>query len=172
MTMTMPQINELTAIASGKEVGRVATKDKAAQRFIRLATENGIPTPEAILEMDFEAAKEALTKEVYSSPSRKAAVELAAEAAPAPAPKKTPKPKGEAKPRAATTRIADDAKITEVKENPKRAGTKAHAIFSLYKAGQTAEAFIKACVEAGFSAADAKANLSWDRRKGFITVHP
>lgn len=68
--------------------------------------------------------------------------------------------------------ISEEHVITEVGENPKRPGTKAHAIFSLYKKGMTTSKFIKACEKAGYTAADAKSNLSWDRRKQFITIHP
>ncbi len=108
MTMTAPQITELTAIAAGETVGRASSKDKAAKRFIRLATENGIPNPEVYLDMDFDAAKEALSSEVYVSPTRKAAVEIAAAAAPEP----VEKPKRERKP-AAPKKIGKRAAILE-----------------------------------------------------------
>lgn len=68
--------------------------------------------------------------------------------------------------------ISEDHVITEVQENPKRPGTKAHAIFSLYRKDMTTAAFIAACEKAGYTKADAKSNLSWDRRKGFITIYP
>lgn len=90
-------------------------------------------------------------------------------------PKKAAAPKKDAAKKAdkpARLVISEEHVITEVGENPKRQGTKAHAIFSLYKKGMTTAKFIKACEKAGYTAADAKSNLSWDRRKGFITIHP
>lgn len=101
----------------------------------------------------------------------KAAEEAKARAAAAPAPKakkaKAPKPEGEA---AARSRIALGAVITEVVPNPKKPGGKSHQIFSLYRPGQTVEEFIKAVEGAGFPASQARVDLSWDRRHGFIKI--
>lgn len=104
--------------------------------------------------------------------SRKAALafgdEPAAKPAKAPkAPKAKPaKAEGDAATRA---RLDLEAKIAAVVANPKKPGSRSHARFALYQPGTTAADFIKACVAAGFPEAEAKADLSWDRRKGFIT---
>ena len=42
--------------------------------------------------------------------------------------------------------------------------------FGAVRAGQTVAEFITACGEAGIPEKEAKANIAWDRRKGFITV--
>lgn len=67
-------------------------------------------------------------------------------------------------------KVGTDAVIEAVVANPKKAGSKSFAIFALYAAGQTVEDFTRAVIAAGYSESDAKGNLSWDRRKGFITV--
>lgn len=90
---------------------------------------------------------------------------------------KTKKPRA-AKPAAAApkpakasrSKIQPDYMIDSVIDNPKRSGTKAHAIFACYKNGQTVAQFIKAVEKAGYTEAQARADLSWDRRKGFIRI--
>ncbi len=58
----------------------------------------------------------------------------------------------------------DTTKVITVvaKSNPKRAGSKAHARFALYKKGMTVGAAIKAGVWAD--------DLRYDQKKGFITL--
>lgn len=99
--------------------------------------------------------------EVYPAPA-------AAEPKPARKARETKK-----RPEAATVRakIAETAIIVEVAENPKKPGSKAHARFSLYKAGATVGQFVEACVAAGFPAREALADISWDRRHEFIKVN-
>lgn len=105
--------------------------------------------------------------------SRKAALAVAEQSAPPPAPKKERKASAEPKKAEGSTsraRIETSMEITGVVENPKQKGSRSHARFELYKAGQTVEGFIAACVAAGHKASEAKADISWDRRKGFITI--
>lgn len=109
---------------------------------------------------------------------RKALLALAEAAAPAKVekPKKAAKPKAEKAPKAegVTARVKTEveAKITAVVANPKKEGSRAFKVFSLYQAGMTVAAFIEACAKEGIGAAEAKSNISWDRRKGFIRVYP
>lgn len=67
-------------------------------------------------------------------------------------------------------KIGLDAVISAVVANPKGKGSRSFARFELYRNGATVGEYIDACVAAGFTAKDAKADLSWDRRKGFITI--
>lgn len=111
---------------------------------------------------DADAARAAV---VAGKPTdRKAALDLGVE--PEAKPAKAPKVKAEGT--KARTKIDTTAKIVAVIENPKKSGSRSHARFALYAVGQTAETFIAACVAAGYPEAEAKADLSWDRRKGFI----
>ena len=70
----------------------------------------------------------------------------------------------------ARIKVAPSAKIVAVVENPKKAGSKAHARFALYRVGATTSEFVAACVAAGFPEKEAVADLGWDRRKGFIKL--
>lgn len=91
--------------------------------------------------------------------------------------KKTKKPRA-AKPAAAAPKPAKakrgkfdpEALITVLADNPKRPGTKAHAIYSCYGSGTKVSAFIACVIKAGFTEADARSNLAWDSRKEFIRV--
>lgn len=56
------------------------------------------------------------------------------------------------------------------KENPKREGCAAAQRFNLYRRIRTAEGYIKACVKAGWTEANAKRDLAWDSERGFITL--
>jgi hypothetical protein len=67
-------------------------------------------------------------------------------------------------------KYAAEAIVASVIDNPKKVGSRAYAVFSLYRAGQTVEQFVAACVAAGIAEKDARANISWDARKGFITL--
>lgn len=73
-------------------------------------------------------------------------------------------------PTASRSKLDPAAKIVAVVENPKKAGSRSHARFALYKVGATVQEFIDACVAAGFPAKEATADISWDRRKNFITI--
>jgi hypothetical protein len=55
-----------------------------------------------------------------------------------------------------------DAKIIAVQENPKRAGSGAHARYALYKVGMTVNEFLKA---GGISA-----DVHWDSKQKFIKL--
>lgn len=112
----------------------------------------------------------------FAKPGRRKAALALVEAA-APAPVEKPKKERAAKPKAekaeadrSRAKIEADGKITAVVENPKKPGSRAHACFAVYRAGQTVSDFIAACAEAGIPEKEAKANIAWDRRKGFITV--
>lgn len=112
----------------------------------------------------------ALAPLVGNSSARRAALELGqmpeakpGRAAKAPKPERT---EGES----ARTKLDLTATIAAVVANPKQPGSRSHARFALYRAGATVQQFIDACVAAGFPAREAKADLSWDRRKQFITI--
>lgn len=72
--------------------------------------------------------------------------------------------------KATRSKVQPDHLIDSVIENPKRPGTKAHAIFACYKNGQTVAQFVRAVEKAGFTEADARSNIAWDSRKEFIRV--
>ena len=75
-------------------------------------------------------------------------------------PKEKPASNGD---RAPVAKIADAATIAVLAEkNPKREGTKAYSAFSLYRDGMTCAEFI--------AAGGSKADLSWDRSHGFISI--
>ncbi len=109
------------------------------------------------------------------SKGRKAALALVEAAAPAPVAK--PRKERAAKPQAekvegdrSRTKIEAEGKITAVVENPKKPGSRAHACFAVYRAGQTVADFIASCGAAGIPEKEARSNIAWDRRKGFITI--
>lgn len=60
------------------------------------------------------------------------------------------------------------AKIKILVANPKRAGSRAHAVFALYADGQTGQQFVEAVVAAGHPVRVALTNLHWDLDHGFI----
>lgn len=68
------------------------------------------------------------------------------------------------------TKLIQTQRIQTVVDNPKKPGSRAFARFALYRAGATVRDFIAACEAAGFPAKEAMADLSWDRRHGFITI--
>jgi hypothetical protein len=81
------------------------------------------------------------------------------------APKEPKAPKVPREPKESNfKKVYPDTAVITVKaaSNPKRAGSKAHATFALYKTGGTVGEFLKA---GGFYAA-----LSWDVGHGFIDV--
>lgn len=59
-------------------------------------------------------------------------------------------------------RVNLDAKITAIQENPKRAGSGAHARYALYKAGMTVGEFLKA--------GGIPADVHWDLKQKFIKL--
>jgi hypothetical protein len=106
----------------------------------------------------------ALRDEVLEE-QRKALI-AAANRRPAKAPKATPvKTDVAAAPRRLTS-----GTVSVLVANPKRPGTRAHAAFSCYRDGQTVAEFIAACAAGNIPEQEARANLSWDRRKGFISI--
>lgn len=145
-------------VFAGPGLARLRSHPKAEE--IRLATV-----------ADAEAARGGVNP-FEKSKGRKAALALVEKAAPAPAPK--PKKEAAAKPRKAEAapraKAAPEGKIVAVQANPKKAGSKSHARFALYSAGQSVADFVAACVAAGFPEREARADISWDRRKGFITI--
>lgn len=54
------KIAQLTAILTGGGFKRAATKEAATKRFLAVAGERGIPSPEALLGLDFDGAAERL----------------------------------------------------------------------------------------------------------------
>lgn len=66
------------------------------------------------------------------------------------------------------------ALVTVLKPNPKRAGSKAHAIFECYTgeggAQVTGEQFLAAVEAKNYSRGDGLANLQYDHKKGFIQI--
>lgn len=66
------------------------------------------------------------------------------------------------------------AEITVLKDNPKRPGSKAHAIFACYTgeggAKVNGEQFLKAVEALNYSRGDALANLQYDHKRGFIQI--
>lgn len=124
---------------------------------------------EAIRQATTKDADEARAAVVQTLPSaRKAALEFGTEpeAKVKPAKAKAPKAEGST----SRSKINPASIIATVVENPKKAGSRSHARFALYRAGATVQDFIDACVAAGFPAKEANADISWDRRKGFITI--
>jgi hypothetical protein len=75
----------------------------------------------------------------------------------------TPKAKTETKSRGRAGKFASDAKIKLlVKENPKKAGSKARTRFALYKDGMTVGQFL--------SAGGLRIDLEWDAKHAFIAI--
>jgi hypothetical protein len=80
----------------------------------------------------------------------------------------------EAAPKAAASRgprgTVETAVITVlVGDNPKRAGSKAHTVFSHYQSGQTIAAFADALATAGLGK-EATPNLVYDAKHGYIAI--
>lgn len=71
-----------------------------------------------------------------------------------------------------TAPFADNAKITLVaKENPKRTGTKAHKLFSIYKPGMTVAQYSVAVLALkGVRPRRARSSLRYDVRHGYVKV--
>lgn len=107
-----------------------------------------------------------------------AAAKTAAAPAPAPEVKKDDKPvvfKKEEKVSLAKMRgprgTKETAKITLLaKTNPKRVGSKAHGVFSLYKDGMTVGAFCDAVDAVELHKGTATPNLVYDAGHGFISI--
>ncbi len=180
------EIAKLTAQITGGGYKRAASKDAAVRRFVNVAAERGIGALTAASILGAEdphdalttalsvaeapAAEEATKAVAVGRKSRPAAVARAVETAPqAPAPK-AKKEKAEKAPRTSAPRAGLDHVITDVVANPKKPGSRAFNCFAVYSAGQTVADFVKACADAGIPEKEAKANVSWDRRKGFIKV--
>ena len=181
-TLTTTDICKLTATIVGGGFKRAASKDEAAKRFTKVATEAGIDAAAILAATDYAAALAALEAArapkaapvEAASKSRRATLDLLEAVAPAPEKVKpirakkvrAPKPEGSS----TRTRVADEAVIAEVVANPKKEGSRAYARFALYRAGQTVGQFVAACVAAGFAEREARADISWDRRHDFIKL--
>ena len=89
-------------------------------------------------------------------------------------PHQAAKPAAKAKPetpkKASRSKIEPTDVIHAIKENPKRENTKAHSIYACYNSLMTVEKFIAAVKRKGFTEADARSNLAWDRKKEFISI--
>lgn len=100
-----------------------------------------------------------------------AVAEVVPEAAPAPVkPARVRKDKPAKAEGSTRTRRDLSATIAAVVANPKKPGSRSFFRFELYKAGATIGEFIAACVAAGYPESEAKADISWDSRKGFIKI--
>lgn len=71
-----------------------------------------------------------------------------------------------------TAPFPDDAKIKIVaKENPKREGTKAHKLFSVYKPGMTVAQYQAAVLSLrGVRPRRARSSLRYDVRHGYVKL--
>lgn len=58
-----------------------------------------------------------------------------------------------------------------VPANPKKPASASVGRFALYSTGQTVAAFTQAVIKAGFARKYATADLLWDQRHGFISLH-
>lgn len=108
------QIAELTAAVTGGAPKRAATRDAAAKRFIKVASEAGLAAPEELLDWTFDNAREELRRALGSiavgnaiqKEKRKAVLEVAAKAA--------PKAKAEKPAKAAKTETAKEPTKREI----------------------------------------------------------
>lgn len=139
---------QTTATAAKKSTAPVkAAKPEAAKAPAKKASK-----PEATTKADDKKAV-ATAKKAAAAPVKNKAADKK-EAAPA-------KDKKAAAPRAG--KFAESDKIVVLaKENPKRANTKAHANFELYKKSKTVGDFIKAGGDTGY--------MGFDHKSGFIKV--
>lgn len=60
--------------------------------------------------------------------------------------------------------------IHPMSTNPKNKGSRANAIFALYRDGQTVAEFVEAVVAAGFPRKRASSAIRWDSARKFITL--
>ncbi len=177
---------------SGQNIARFADRKTAERRVSALFETNRgaieqllapasapVAEPTKTVEAPAVVAEdEALDVPAFLKKGRAANIAAIAEVLPEPVkapkavkPAKARKPRAEkAEAPAKRARIEEEAVIVTVIANPKREGSRAHARFALYREGQTVKEFMDACVAAGFPAAEAKTDISWDRRHGFIKV--
>lgn len=116
--------------------------------------------------------KTAAPTPVKTAPAGKAAPAPAAKAAPV---KTAPAPAAEAPAQVPASRgprgVLETAVITLVAtENPKRAGSKAHAKFALYESGMTVAEFIDAVDANPEIKGGATSTLVYDAAHGYITI--
>lgn len=92
--LSSTQVAQLTALVTGGGYKRAATKDAAIKRFVTVATEAGIEAPADLLNLAFDEAQEkirgAISPVAAPNAKRRAAIELAEQAAPAPEAKEKP----------------------------------------------------------------------------------
>lgn len=84
-------------------------------------------------------------------------------------------PMAEAKPakvhdRGARTPLALESVIEILVPNPKREGSRSHAIFELYRPGMTGQQFLDAMEAAGHGRRLGLSTLNWDLDHGFINL--
>lgn len=147
----------LRVAGAASDVRRFATREAAEQITDELAQRE--PTPDVSLKQ-----KEAdMAKPVRKEPAAPKAAKTKPAAAPKTTATKVAVPTNGAGRRGRAPAFGADAKISLLKkENPKRAGTAAHALYTKYKDGMTVGAFLNA---GGNSFA-----LKYDSDKGFIRV--
>jgi hypothetical protein len=63
-----------------------------------------------------------------------------------------------------------DLIIEPIAINPKNKGSRAHAIFSLYRSGMTVAEFVDAVVAAGYTRKLASSAIRWDSERNYITL--
>ena len=186
---TAAQILDLTAAATGKPAARAASKTKAFERLARAAELKGLD-PELIGSMTFDDARLTLkTGKVHENGLEMSADEPPADEAPiaemfagrpsileivADDPdhvaRDAEQAEKAAKKKPGSRRgYSDDDLITVLADkNPKRSGSKAHAIFACYGSGTKVSAFIDAVVKAGFAEAGRPQRLYLDQGRGLI----
>lgn len=174
--LTGAQLAKLTAILTGGDPKRSATREVAMARFLKAAGVAGVENVETIVGSTFGLAEILTIQHVNGKKEPEAVVEdfapelatlTAANDRVEAAIERAEKIVSASKSR---TRLDLSAKIATVKDNPKKTGSKSHARYSLYSAGMTVQAFIDKCVAEGHKASEATADIGWDRRKGFISV--
>lgn len=140
----------------------ITPRAKVALNAILDGADEPVSTPQEEPEM---ATKKKSAAKKTAAPAAKAAPKKTPAAAKSPTPKPVPaKAPAEKKSEGRGRRSEYAGKIIKnvVKENPKREGTLAHKIFSLYKAGMKVEDFFKA---GGNSAA-----LRYDIENDYVTL--
>jgi hypothetical protein len=150
--------------------GTFVARPEEASRFVqpesRIQAETTGGPGRARLTAD-PAAAEALRQSVVADQAA-AAAEAARPPTTGPADKardRAPPVKSDAAP-AVGGRPTDAAVIKVLVSNPKREGSKAHARFALYRTGMTVAEYRAAVGDA----TNARADLAWDQKHGFIRI--
>lgn len=68
------------------------------------------------------------------------------------------------------TMLALDRRIRVLVDNPKRNGSRAHALFEMYQDGMTGAQYVQAVINAGLPRRVALDSLHWDLRHGYVRL--